>query len=289
MGYSSRYHAASLAAVFVALAIGILIGAALGSDIVSGTADKLEEDLGQDLDQLRAENAELSEALQFERDVQALLAPAVTANRLSSQEVALIAIGVSNTQRITADLKAALAPAGAELVVVANVNQPPNTRELVAALGRRSGNGRRDDALEPAAERAGRLLVGRGSGLEDVLDVLVSGFNGDPDGVDAAIVIREEPDGLTEREAREARALEAGLIRGMERAGVRVVGAERGDADESSIDVLSGYGLATVDNIDELTGRVALVLAIDGSEGSFGTKDSADRLLPDLIPPDAGG
>jgi len=30
MGYSGRYHAASLAAVFIALAIGILIGVGLG-------------------------------------------------------------------------------------------------------------------------------------------------------------------------------------------------------------------------------------------------------------------
>ena len=34
MGYSARYHAASLAAVFLALAIGILIGA-LGSAMLS--------------------------------------------------------------------------------------------------------------------------------------------------------------------------------------------------------------------------------------------------------------
>ena len=36
MGYSARYHVASLAAVFLALAIGILIGAEFGDDVVSG-------------------------------------------------------------------------------------------------------------------------------------------------------------------------------------------------------------------------------------------------------------
>ena len=34
MGYSARYHAASLAAVFLALAIGILIGVGLGDNVV---------------------------------------------------------------------------------------------------------------------------------------------------------------------------------------------------------------------------------------------------------------
>ena len=35
MGYSARYHAASLAAVFLALAVGILIGVGLGDNVVS--------------------------------------------------------------------------------------------------------------------------------------------------------------------------------------------------------------------------------------------------------------
>ena len=53
MGYSARYHAASLAAVFLALAIGILIGVGFGSDIVTGTADDLEQSLHPDLDDAR--------------------------------------------------------------------------------------------------------------------------------------------------------------------------------------------------------------------------------------------
>ena len=42
MGYSARYHAASLAAVFLALAIGILIGAQWGSDVLNSTREDLD-------------------------------------------------------------------------------------------------------------------------------------------------------------------------------------------------------------------------------------------------------
>ena len=66
MGYSSRYHAASLAAVFAALAIGILIGAGFGQDVVSNTSDSLKKSLEGDLRDARAEiddlNAERSYA-----------------------------------------------------------------------------------------------------------------------------------------------------------------------------------------------------------------------------------
>ncbi len=66
---------------------------------------------------------------------------------------------------------------------------------------------------------------------------------------------------------------------------VRVVGAEREDTDPSSIEFFDEQGLATVDSIDQLPGKVALVLALDGADGNFGVKDTADSLLPDLIEP----
>jgi len=284
MGYSSRYHAASLAAVFFALGIGILIGAALGSDIVSGTADNLERDLGEDLDRLRAENGDLEEELQVEREFQELIVPAVTAGRLPRQEVALIALGVTDTQQITADLKAALTPAGAELVEVANVGEPPNTDELIDLLGSGTGGGaKRAEDLRLASERAGKLLIGQGSGLDDLLGALVTGFKGEAKSIDAAVVVRASSDDLTAREASDTKVLEVGLINGMRDAGVRVIGAERSDVAESSIEALEDLGLTTVDNIEQLPGRVSLVLALDGSEGSFGMKETADSLLPDLI------
>ena len=52
-GYSARYHAASLAAVFLALAIGILIGVGFGDDVVSGTTEDLEESLQSDVQDAR--------------------------------------------------------------------------------------------------------------------------------------------------------------------------------------------------------------------------------------------
>jgi hypothetical protein len=42
-----------------------------------------------------------------------------------------------------------------------------------------------------------------------------------------------------------------------------------------------------VDSIDLTSGRVALSYALDGVEGDYGIKPSADRLLPDLRRPPA--
>jgi hypothetical protein len=60
---------------------------------------------------------------------------------------------------------------------------------------------------------------------------------------------------------------------------------ERTDSEPSSITSFDSADLASVDNLDDIAGRVALVFALLGAEGSFGEKETADQLLPDLLAP----
>ena len=53
--------------------------------------------------------------------------------------------------------------------------------------------------------------------------------------------------------------------------------------ETSSIPFFENSGMANVDNLDLVAGRVALVFACSAREGSFGVKETADRLLPDLL------
>src|ERR687896_2533209 len=93
MGYSSRYHAASLAAVFLALAIGILIGVEFGDDVVSGTSRSLEESLQSDLEDARGEADELRGELEQEQAFGDAAYPALVEGRLREDRVGLVAIG----------------------------------------------------------------------------------------------------------------------------------------------------------------------------------------------------
>ena len=56
MGYSARYHATSLIAVFLALAIGILIGAEFGGDALTNTRKNLEHSLVGNLQDARSQD-----------------------------------------------------------------------------------------------------------------------------------------------------------------------------------------------------------------------------------------
>src|SRR3954451_11808567 len=83
MGYSGRYHAASLAAVFIALAIGILIGVGLGHNVLRGAQRDLETSLKSDLAGTQDRNQALQGELNQERDFSTQVYPALVGHLLS--------------------------------------------------------------------------------------------------------------------------------------------------------------------------------------------------------------
>ena len=288
-GYSARYHAASLAAVFLALAIGILIGVGFGDDVVSGTTEDLEESLQNDVERARERTDELSRELNRERAFGDAVYPALVGGDLRGERVGLIALGALSDE--TADeVGAAIEPAGARLAQVAVVREPPDLGALADPLrGTRYSRLRRDpDDLADFAHDAGRgLVLGEGVARR-VRAQLLSRFSGRSRAVDAVVVARQAPEDLEPEEADVNETFEDGLLDGIGAAGRPVVGVERTDAERSSIELFSSHDISTVDDIDLVAGRLALVSVLRGTEGDFGVKDTADELLPELIRP-AGG
>jgi hypothetical protein len=287
MGYSGRYHAASLAAVFLALAVGILIGVGFGSDIVSGTADDLEESLQGDLADARAQVDELEAELADEHELAGALTPAVVEDRLRGREIAIVALGALDDS-LTDGIRGALDPSGAKLQEIAVVREPPAADAPVAAGPPRSGQSR-SEQLARASRLAGRALVNGGPRFADLRAALFSRYSGEPGDIDSVVVVRDRPANLGDRDAADTDVLEEELIAGIQSAlpGSRltVVGAETTETDPSSVGFFSDRDVASVDNVDQLAGKVALVYALGGAEGEFGVKDTADALLPDLLAP----
>jgi hypothetical protein len=287
MGYSGRYHAASLAAVFLALAVGILIGVGFGSDVVTGTAESLEEDLGSDLTEARERVSDLEGDLERERDLSRRLFPAVVGDRLANEEVAIVAIG-SLPEDVASAVDDAIDPAGADLAEIAVIALPTDPQAVIDEL---TGPGvrqlSRGEALELASRRAGRALATGGPLFDEVRRSFLTRYSGTPTLVRGTVLFRQVPEDLGPRQADNVERLETGLVEGLESAGVTVVGIERSDEESSSVEAFDAHGISSVDNIDGLAGRVALVFALDGTEGRFGVKETADSLLPELLPPAA--
>lgn len=284
MGYSGRYHAASLAAVFLALAIGILIGVGFGSDVVTGTAEDLEQSLGSDLEEARDRVGALEDELDREAEFGRLAAPALVDARLRGREIAIVAFGDVSDEAV-ADVRAALQPAGATLSQIAVVREPPDAEAAVQAVrGGATRPGDRAAGIERAGHRAGRLLVKGGSAFSELRTALFSRYSGEPGDVDGVVVLRDRPE-LSDRDAIRTERLERAMIAGMASVSERlpVVGAERTDTEESSIEFFGDQTAASVDNTDQLTGKVSLVYTLGCAEGDFGVKETADGLMPDLL------
>ncbi len=292
MGYSGRYHVASLAAVFLALAVGILIGVGLGHNVVSGTTKNLEQSLKSDLSAARGRSADLQGELNRHTDFEQEAFPALTGKVLEGDRVAVVALG-SLPDDIKGDVDAVLGPdsrTGATLGEVAVVREPPDLRAVAAAAPKGSQGMRvqRDRAaLTAVARRMGRGLVLGGPTFKRFRGPLLAQTSGQPGRIDAVIVVRDRPQNLEPHQAIETDALESGLLDGLESiANTPVVGVERSDSDSSSVGFFNSSGTsATVDSVDLISGRVALVYTLAGSEGSYGVKATADRLLPGLRHP----
>ena len=292
MGYSARYHAASLAAVFLALAIGILIGVGLGNKVYKGARNDLEQSLKSDLAGSRTRADDLQSQLNQERDFSAQIYPALVSNLLRGKRIAVVALGAM-PEDMKGDIESVVgtdSPTGAQLSEVAVVKEPPDPHALAAAVP--GGSPARKVVRDPAAlaalaRRAGRSLVTGGPLFDHLHDALLADVSGRPGGIDAVIVIRDRPSDLGSGQSDATDSLEGGLLDGIERArGVPVVGVERSDSDGSQVAFFDSEGLtATVDSIDLDSGRVALAYALAGAEGDYGIKASADRLLPALRRP----
>ena len=288
MGYSARYHAASLAAVFLALAIGILIGVGLGDNVVRGARGDLESSLKSDLANARGQVEDLQGQLNQGRDFDQQIYPALVGGLLRGDRVAVVALG-GLPDAMKGDIDAVVgsdSPTGAQLGEFAVIGEPPDVRSLAAAFppqSRLRAAPRDPDDLSALGRRAGRALVTGGPPFDRIRDPLLARISGRPGGIDGVIVVRQQPSDLGPQKAADTGALEDGILAGLESTGVPVAGVERSDADSSSIGYFEAQDVpATVDSIDLVSGRVALAYALAGVHGHYGVKSTADSLLPEL-------
>jgi hypothetical protein len=289
MGYSARYHAVSLVAVFIALAIGILIGAEFGGDTLSNTRRNLEESLVGNLQDARDRSEQLGGELNRSNEFAERVYPVLVRDQLDGRRIGLLAIG-ELPGNISDAVEEALGPTGARLVGVGVVREPVDVRGLAGDLSktRFAGIAQNPDTQSAFGVGIGRQLVRGGSLVEKVRGHLFSRASGNFGALDGVIVVRIQPEEMGPKRTAAAGLLESGLMSGIVATRTPAVGVETSESDSSSISFFQSNDLSSVDDVDLVAGRLATVFALLGAEGSFGVKSGADRLLPDLIVPPAG-
>jgi hypothetical protein len=282
MGYSGRYHAASLAAVFIALAVGILIGIGLADDVVSSASEELESSLRSDLKAAEDRADELQVQVDRNDRFSAQIVPEVLGGRLAGRRIALVELGGTD-EDLVAGARDAVEAADGELSAVAQIALPPDEAAMLADLPPRYAGVRRDpDALSRIGEAVGRELSGGGPVIDALEPDLFARFSGNLRDVDGLVIARIPPEDLDPDERGATETFESAILDGVAASPADGVGAELTTTDPTTLGPFIDAGIPTVDHLDLPAGEVGLVYALNGFEGNYGTKEEASGYLPDF-------
>jgi Copper transport outer membrane protein, MctB len=272
----------SLGAVFLALGIGVLLGVAIGENgVVSGASKDLEKSLRGDLNGARSRNADLNRKLAIRDDYEAQTYEPLVQGLLPGWHVAVVAMG-NLPGGYGSEVSDAVEPAGATLDSVSVIKAPLPLGRLAAAMKgtklRRLD--RSGDQQERFGRRVGRQLVSGGPLVKRLRHDLFSSSRGEYKGLDGLVYVRDRG-GLDGADKQAQDRFESGLLSVLKDMKVGLVGVERTGTEDSQIGFMSGQGVASVDDLDLTAGKTALVwIFAEGAKGTYGTKGSADHLLP---------
>lgn len=283
--FDYRYHALSLVAVFLALAIGLLLGVTIGDqELVSSAREDVRDSLRADVEEANARSDELRSDIERRRRFEREAYPLLVGGQLQGRQIGLVFLGSPSEDTVT-DVRDALEPAGAELGLVAALREPVS----LAAVAERAEGTRYEDLaddvelVEPFGRRVGVQLVEGGRLVGEVRPSLLRSFTGEAGDLDGVVVVRR-PIEAEEDAARDiVSALSDGMASGLTATGVPVVGVERSDVERSQVGWHRERGLSTVDNLDTVAGRAAMIFTLAGAEGSFGFAEDAQALLPPVV------
>jgi len=288
--FDYRYHALSLVGIFLALAVGLLLGVAIGDrGLVSSAERDVRGSLRADVRKAQAEadrlRRELADRDRFETDAY----PLMVGGRLSGQRIGLVALGGVSDDAVS-DVREALEQTGGRLVSVAVVRIPIDLERLGPRLAgtRYAQLPQAPQLLERFGQRIGAGMVEGGGLFAKVRPALLQSSSGSFNGLDAVVLVRQ-PKPLPPAARAPSAAYERGLLTGLTVNDHTVVGVEATSTRPSQVPWFRDRDLPSVDNIDQLPGHISLVFALNGADGAYGVKPTADALLPraasELPPP----
>jgi hypothetical protein len=271
MGISLRHYVLSLVAIFLMLLLGLLIGVGLSS----------EPGLQNDIKQLNLRFGDLSRensTLRAETETQERFAeealPLVVRNRVPGGVIPLIVTSPSPDNASVNQLEETLELAGARTpyrltlsddfaaqAAAAYGGDPASACEKATGALVRAVLQSDDDALQ--AQRRRRLVRIKGDvpPARPTALLLIGGAEADTEGT--------------------AEVIDRPLLEALTSAGFTQVVACEATPPVSYMDVYREFGVSTVDNVDRVRGRAAVVLALAGRPGNYGDGPSA-RPFPEL-------
>ena len=288
----------------MALGIGVLTGTTV---INRGVVSRLESQT----EALEAGSRTLEDQLrrlQTEADIWAEAIPPMLAGRLEGHQVLLVSQDGTSGEML-GEVRGALEAAGARVLVSLTIGPrmalttEADQQALAAALGNVAADD--PDALRTEAARASAERLAEGANGSEILEGLLTeeflviqgtgltetglrGLGG-PDQIVVAVAGGPAPSEL------EPEDFLVPLVADLALRGVPVLAAEPAEGEDGEPPFVTSLRsdaevallVATQDNVDQLPGRIGLVLALEdllaGRPGHYGIKDGATQGLPEIL------
>lgn len=295
---SLRYHAVSIAAVFLALAVGVVLGASGVSDRLLGAVATKADDLGGRVQQLTAERDALAASQRASDEFAQRIGPAAVRGVLQGQTVVLVTSGADPADRsaVVALLGQTGAKVTGEVALTDAVGDPARADQLRLLTAQLLPTGAQLPAASDTGSLAGGLLGGvllaKAGATPDQARAVLAGLAsagfvapGDPP-APAALALVLTGGALTGIDAADAAAVTARLAAQLDRAGGGAVLAGRAGSSDATgavgvarADPTIAAAMSTVDDLQTGAGQVSTVLAlreqVDGRAGQYGTAVTA--------------
>ncbi len=283
-----RYYLVTITAIFLALGIGIFIGFTLdGQEIFVEQQQSLISDLELKFSELKGETVALQNLID-EKEAELLLYrdfinqvfPRLVEDKLQGFNVAIIE---SSDQSINTGLITSLKKAGANVSSVTFVKKDLIVagEEKMQTVRERFPEAAEADNMQQyiSSRLVNSILTGKDGEFVNFLKKLklieISGTYNKP--VDYFILAG----GSTLENAGDVTDIDIPMIEAIKNSNIPVIGVEKSDCEESYIEHYKKMRISTVDNIDTMIGQYSLIMILQGIEGHFGLKDTADALTPD--------
>ncbi|WP_416197928.1 MAG: Copper transport outer membrane protein, MctB [Sporanaerobacter sp.] len=281
-----KFYVISIVSIFLALAIGIYIGFSLdANEFIEEQRDDLVTKLEEKFDYLKEENQNLKDEvdiLELENSQYAnfseLIYPEIIKNRLAGLKVAIIE---TNDEYIYSGIGKTLGMAGADVVSIVTIKDKFLNEELLKEI---YSNG------EENIEIKGNIID---KGIEDLTNAIISGNNKEiielygEYGLINMVGSADEPvdyiviaGGSEKEDFDRINYLDRKIVEVSKRSETPIIGIEKTKVNFSYISEYKNYRISTVDNVDTVIGKVALIMAMEGRPGYYGVKPSAESLIP---------
>ena len=288
MHINMKYYIVSIGAIFISLGIGILVGYNLNYDQeLSKQQATVISDLDNKFNTLKETNDNLEKSLaNLNEDYDKAMAfindnvNSLVANRLTDKSIGIISTNQDNdyTKDIDNIITTANGDIAFDIVLKNNILNEKKIEELSAKLNLEFKTTKDiivyiEQALSEnnASEKLKQLEA------ENIIKI--NSLNENYQAYDS-VVIAGGNNGKTGKE--QYNKLDKIVIETLKENEKYIVGVQQTSAKFSYVDLYSNDKITTIDNIDEGTGKLSLVIVLQDStiEGKFGKLEGSDSIIP---------